>query len=129
MKMRREHLVPLSPQAAALVEELLRATNGDHLFPHPTRAGVISENRILYALYRMGFHSRATVHGFRGTASTVLHEKGFESEWIERQLAHIDANTVRAAYNSAKYLPQRREMMAWWSDYLDEQAEIARLLN
>lgn len=111
MKMRREHLVPLSPQAVALLREIRRLHNGDRLFD-------LSQNTMLYALYRMGYHSRQTVHGFRGLASTVLNEAGFNEDWIEMQLAHDEEDEVRGAYNSAEYLPGRRQMMAWWSDYL-----------
>jgi integrase len=79
----------------------------------------MSENTMLYALYRMGYHSRATGHGFRSTASTILNEHGFRPDVIERQLAHSERNSVRAAYNHAQYLPERREMMQWWADHLD----------
>jgi integrase len=82
----------------------------------------MSENTILYALYRMGYHSRATGHGFRSTASTVLNEHGFPPDVIERQLAHGERDQVRAAYNHAQYLPERRKMMQWWADHLDELA-------
>jgi integrase len=82
----------------------------------------MSENTMLYALYRMGYHSRATGHGFRSTASTVLNENGFRPDVIERQLAHGERNNVRAAYNHAQYLPERRNMMQWWADYLDKVA-------
>jgi integrase len=71
----------------------------------------MSENTLLYALYRMGYHSRATAHGFRATASTILNENGFSSDVIERQLAYAERNGVRASYNHAEYLPQRHEMM------------------
>jgi integrase len=67
----------------------------------------------------MGYHSRATAHGFRSTASTALNEQGFRREVIETQLAHSERNKVRAAYNHAQYLSERREMMQWWSDYVD----------
>ena len=78
---------------------------------------------MLDIMYRIGLRGKATVHGFRGLASTVLNESGkFEPDWIEMQLAHIQRG-VRAAYNSARYLNQRREMMRWWSDYL-EKAEL-----
>ena len=80
---------------------------------------MISENTMIFALYRMGYHGRATVHGFRSTASTVLNENHFNRDWIELQLAH-DEDNVRAAYNAAEWLPGRREMMQWWADYLDE---------
>ena len=74
---------------------------------------------MLYAMYRMGYHSRATVHGFRATASTILHERGFNSDFVEMQLAHVEGNKVKAAYNHAQHLKQRTEMMQWWADYLD----------
>lgn len=74
---------------------------------------------MLYALYRMGFHGRATVHGFRSTASTILNEHQFNRDWIEMQLAHAD-ESVRAVYNAAEWLPGRRQMMKWWADHLDE---------
>ena len=77
---------------------------------------------MLYALYRMGYRSRATGHGFRSTASTILNENGFRPDVIERQLAHGERNAVRAAYNHAQYLPERREMMQWWADYIDKAA-------
>ena len=80
----------------------------------------MSENTILYALYRLGYHSRATAHGFRQTASTILNEIGFTPDAIERQLAHAERNKIRAAYNKAEYLPERRKMMQWWGDYLEQ---------
>jgi hypothetical protein len=73
----------------------------------------------LYALYRMGYHSRATVHGFRAMASTALNEMGFRPDVIERQLAHEEKNAVRAAYNRAEYWIERRAMMNRWADYID----------
>jgi integrase len=125
MKMRRDHIVPLSRQAVAALEELKRL-NGQwtYLFPNPDKPFKhMSENAVLYALYRMGYHSRATGHGFRHTASTILNESGlFSGDAIERQLAHVQGNSVRAAYNHAQYLPERRRMMQWWADYLDEMA-------
>ena len=81
----------------------------------------MSENCLLYLMYRLGYKGRATVHGFRGTFSTILHESGkFKTEWIERQLAHVDENEVRGSYNSAEYLPLRRKMLKWWANYLDK---------
>ena len=74
---------------------------------------------MLYALYRMGYHGRATVHGFRAMASTALNEMGFRPDVIERQLAHQEQNAVRAAYNRAEYLMERRAMMKHWADHLD----------
>jgi integrase len=81
----------------------------------------MSNNTILYALYRLGYRDRMTGHGFRGLASTILHENGFDEAHIELQLAHMKRNKVAAAYNHAKYLKQRTDMMQWWADYLDAQ--------
>jgi integrase len=101
MKMKREHLVPLAPQVVALLREL-RALPGamvsPYLFPSPSREGYMSNNTMLYAMYRMGYHGRATIHGFRAMASTALNERGFRADVIERQLAHDEQNAVRAAY-------------------------------
>jgi integrase len=122
MKMKREHLVPLAPQAVAVLRELrqLPGTEASRfLFPSPSREGCMSNNTMLYALYRMGYHGRATVHGFRAMASTALNEMGFRPDVIERQLAHEERNSVRAAYNRAEYLAERRTMMIQWADYLD----------
>lgn len=119
MKMRRDHLVPLAPQAVAVLEILRRRTgNSEYLFPADTKLGVISENTLLFAVYRLGFHKKATVHGFRSTASTILNERQFNRDWIEMQLAHFDGS-VRGVYNAAEWLPQRRDMMTWWANYLD----------
>ena len=122
MKMKREHIVPLAPQAVAVLREL-RTLPGSaaspFLFPSPSRDGHMSNNTMLYALYRMGYHGRATVHGFRSMASTALNEMGFRPDVIERQLAHQEQNAVRAAYNRAEYLNERRAMMKRWADYLD----------
>jgi integrase len=123
MKMRFEHLVPLSRQAVAALEELRAlpgAGSSPYLFPSPSREGYMSNNTMLFALYRLGYHSKATVHGFRGVASTILNEMGFPPDWIERQLAHDERNEVRGAYNSAQYLPGRRDMLQRWADWLDE---------
>jgi integrase len=123
MKMRRDHIVPLSRQAVAVLKEL-QSINGKwkYVFPNPFKPiKHMSENAVLYALYRMGYHSRATGHGFRHTASTVLNESGlFHGDVIERQLAHVQGNKVRGVYNHAEYLPERRKMMQWWADYLDQ---------
>jgi integrase len=125
MKMKREHIVPLSPQAVAVLSKL-RALSGSpaspFLFPSPSREGCMSNNTMLFALYRMGYHGRATVHGFRAMASTALNEMGFRPDVIERQLAHEEQNAVRAAYNRAQYLRERRTMMNCWADKLDALA-------
>jgi integrase len=122
MKMKSEHIVPLAPQATAVLRELRSLSGSDaspFLFPSPAREGFMSYNTMLFALYRMGYHGRATVHGFRAMASTILNEMGFRPDVIERQLAHEERNKVRAAYNRAEYLGQRREMMSRWANYLD----------
>jgi integrase len=122
MKMKREHIVPLSPQAVTVLRELRKLPGSGaspFLFPSPSREGYMSNNTMLYALYRMGYHSRATVHGFRAMASTALNEMGFRPDVIERQLAHQEQNAVRAAYNRAEYLSERRTMMNRWADQLD----------
>jgi integrase len=124
MKMRAPHIVPLSRQAAAAFAELKPLAGlSDYVFPSPGAEGFMSNNTMLFAMYRMGFHGRATVHGFRAVASTLLNEMGFHPDWIERQLAHDERNKVRAAYNHAQYLPERRRMMQQWADCLDDLAE------
>ncbi len=122
MKMRDPHIVPLSRQAIALLggAEKIKGSSG-YVFKG-TRAKHMSRSTILFALYRLGYHSRMTGHGFRGLASTMLHEQGFSPDVIERQLAHAERNKVRAAYNHAQYLPERRRMMQHWADHLDQLA-------
>jgi integrase len=124
-KMKRDHVVPLAPQAVRILHELRSLPNSSaskFVFASPSREGFMSNNTMLYALYRMGYHGRATVHGFRAMASTALNEMGFRSDVIERQLAHQEQNAVRAAYNRAEYLAERRTMMHHWADYLDAMA-------
>jgi integrase len=131
MKMRQEHIVPLSEQAVAILREQ-HQESGRHQFVFPSRKSgpvCMSENTMLYALYRMGYHSRATGHGFRATASTILNEMGFHPDWIERQLAHGERNLVRAAYNRAQYLTERRRMMQHWADYLDSLAKGGKIIR
>jgi len=138
MKMRSEHLVPLPRQALELLDEIndinvyRKAGNvklGRYLFPVAyTKSRVISDNRMLDIMYRMGLRGKATVHGFRGLASTVLNESGlFEPDWIEMQLAHHPRG-IRGVYNAARYLAHRRPMMAWWGDYL-EAAEAKGMVS
>lgn len=120
MKMKEEHIVPLSKQALSLLEKIKKITGGFNLvFPgsHDSKKP-ISENTLTYAIRkRLGYD--ATAHGFRTTASTTLNEAGFRVDVIERQLAHGDRNKIRAAYNRSQYLAERTEMMQWYSDYLD----------
>jgi integrase len=133
MKMRLEHIVPLSSQAVAVLRQLrLLARNSPFIFPSAAKDGCMSSNTMLYALYRMGYHGRATTHGFRGLASTILNESNlFNRDWIERQLAHVERNEVRRAYNAAEWMPDRRQMMQWWANYLaslpiGDQVQLAK---
>jgi integrase len=121
MKMRTPHVVPLSRQAVDALRSLheLRGLSG-LLFPgERDHEKPMSNNTILGALKRMGYAGRMTGHGWRGVASTVLHEQGFDHMHIELQLAHQERDAVSAAYNFATYLPQRRKMMQWYADHLD----------
>ncbi len=131
MKTRAEHLVPLSQQAIAALEQVKALSgNREHLFPNehnPQKC--MSENTILYALYRMGYRGRATGHGFRATASTILNEQGWRGDVIERQLAHSEKNKVRAAYHRSQYLDERRRMMQGWADYLDKVKVGAKVIR
>ena len=121
MKMRQPHIVPLSDQAIDILLNLKDATgDGKFLFPSTrTASRPISDVTMLNALRRMGYQKEEmSVHGFRSIASTLLNELGYNRDWIERQLAHGERNGVRAAYNHAEYLPERRKMMQEWSEYL-----------
>ena len=122
MKMREAHIVPLSRQAIEALKTLHSLTGyGRLVFPSSvSKERPISENTVIYGLGRMGYKGRMTGHGFRSVASTLLNEHGFRSDLIEKQLAHSEKNAVRAAYNRAEYLPERKKMMQSWADYLDE---------
>jgi len=122
MKMKEKHIVPLSRQVVSILEDLHQYTGHTrYLFPSMrANSAPISDVTLLAALRRMGYDKDTmTVHGFRSMASTLLNEQGYNRDWIERQLAHGERNTVRASYNFAQYLPERRKMMQEWSDYLD----------
>jgi integrase len=121
MKMKTPHIVPLSTQALAVLQVLHGITGGRTLlFPGERDHGKpMSNNTILKALERMGYKGRHTGHGFRGLASTILHEQGFDHAHIELQLAHQERNEVSAAYNHATYLKQRALMMQAWGDHLE----------
>jgi integrase len=122
MKMKRTHIVPLARQTAEVLRELQNLTGKERwLFPSARRDGrCMSENTVRVALRSMGYGNEDIVpHGFRGMANTILYENGFTSDIVERQLAHAEKNAVKAAYNHAEYMPQRREMMQWWADWLD----------
>ncbi|MCC6209545.1 MAG: tyrosine-type recombinase/integrase [Burkholderiales bacterium] len=126
-KSRREHFVPLSRQTVEALRCLQVANGGAErcagaalLFPgQRDRSKPMSNNTLLKALERMGYKGRMTGHGFRGVASTALNEAGYRPDVIEAQLAHVEENRVRAAYNHARYVEERRELMQHWADYLD----------
>lgn len=125
MKMRTPHFVPLARQAVNILKTLkMISGESEHLFPgerdHSTH---MSNNTILKALERMGYKGRMTGHGFRGVASTHLHEQQYPSEHIELQLGHLRRNRIQAAYDWSKHLPQRRAMMQYWADFLDERLD------
>ena len=121
MKMKTEHIVPLARQAITLLTELKQISRGSRfVFPGRNRDKPISNNTMLFALYRMGYKGKMTGHGFRAVASTLLNETGFTPDAIERQLAHCERNEVRGAYNRAEYLSERKKMMQFWADHLDK---------
>lgn len=128
MKMKTTHIVPLSDQAIAVLQELKNLEADEVLlFPSEKRDGKsMSNNTILYALYRLGYHSRMTGHGFRGIFSTIAHERGYNHDHIELQLAHSKRDAVSASYNHALYLEPRAKMMQEWADYLDGLRNGAR---
>ncbi len=129
MKMSRDHLVPLSRQAIAVLETL-RPYSGAGRYVFPALRGdaeVMRSQTLVAALRRMGFdRSETSAHGFRAMASTLLNEQGYPPDVIERQLAHAPSNQVRAAYNRAEYLPERRKMMDEWANYLEVLRERAK---
>lgn len=129
MKMKNEHLVPLSDQAIEILEQLRPLTGCyELLFPSErNRDDCMSDNTMRRAIFKLGYDgntegkSKAVPHGFRATASSILNEQGFNPDAIERQLAHKETNTVRAAYiHHARYMDERTTMMQWWADYLDQ---------
>jgi len=122
MKMKDTHIVPLAGRVLSALKDLQQYTGGGkYLFPGAwSNSAPISDMALLNALRRMGYEKGVmTVHGFRSMASTLLNEQGYNRDWIERQLAHGERNSIRAAYNYAEYLPERRRMMQEWADYLD----------
>ena len=132
MKMAEQHIVPLAHQALAILRELEPlARRGRYVFPSLlTRDRPMSNNTINTALRRLGYSgNERTGHGFRSMASTLLNEQGFPPDVIELQLAHSERNKVRAAYNKAQRLPERRKMMQAWADYLDALRERARVAS
>lgn len=124
MKRRREHVVPLSGAALELLKKLKpRARSSDYVFPADHRADrPISENAILALIYRMGYKGRLTGHGFRSMGSTWANDAGYPPDVIERQLAHVPGDSVRAIYNRAQYLDQRRAMLEAWAAWFGAAA-------
>ena len=120
MKMRRPHIVPISTQVRELLEEIHQLTGrGKYVFPGRNDAGKpMSEASINQVIKRIGYDGKATGHGFRHTMSTILHEQGYNTAWIETQLARVDKNSIRGTYNHAQYLDGRREMLQWYADYM-----------
>ncbi|HBS5777938.1 TPA: tyrosine-type recombinase/integrase [Klebsiella pneumoniae] len=121
MKMKRPHLVPLSTQALEIVQQL-KVISGQYPLVFPGRNDprkTMSEASINQVFKRIGYTGKVTGHGFRHTMSTILHEEGFNTAWIETQLAHVDKNAIRGTYNHALYLEGRKEMMQWYGDYVD----------
>jgi integrase len=121
MKMKVPHTVPLSKAALAILNRV-KILYGEkkYIFPGIRDQGQpLSQNTMLFAMYRMGYHTRATVHGFRGLFSTIANESGINPDAIERQLAHGEKDATRAAYNRAEYLEERREIMEWYGDYIE----------
>ncbi|NCC19350.1 MAG: DUF4102 domain-containing protein [Bacteroidia bacterium] len=132
MKMKAPHIVPLTDRTIGILK-LAHAISGHYsmyVFPSSiSNVKIMSENTLNYALRRLGYGKDEIVyHGFRAMASTLLHEKisdhGIHSDAIERQLAHAERSGVKAAYNHAEYLKERKILMQWWSDYLDELKEL-----
>ena len=117
------HAVPLADWTLELLAELKEITgNTPFLFPSRTKTdGFISDATISRIIERMGYKGRVTPHGFRALASSILNEQGYNPDAIERQLAHVEEDRIRAAYNRADYMDERREMMQWYSDYLRER--------
>lgn len=130
MKMKDPHIVHLAAQAIGILNRLKEISGGrDLIFPSEKPLKSMSNNTILFALYRMGYRGRMTGHGFRGLASTILHEQGYPHDHIELQLAHSERNGVSAAYNFATYLPARAKMMQDWANYLDTVRAGANVIN
>ncbi|MBF9848094.1 tyrosine-type recombinase/integrase [Enterobacter hormaechei] len=130
MKMKRPHLVPLSTQALEIVQQL-KVMSGQYPLVFPGRNDprkTMSEASINQVFKRIGYTGKVTGHGFRHTMSTILHEEGFNTAWIETQLAHVDKNAIRGTYNHAQYLEGRREMMQWYADHISQLGKCGLIL-
>ena len=121
MKARRLHIVPLAPQALAILEQIKELGFSDqYVFFNTSTRKPYSQSAFINALWNMGYKGKMTGHGFRGLASTTLHEKEFMHEAIELQLAHDRENKISAAYNGAQHLPYRINMMNEWANFIDD---------
>lgn len=122
MKMNTQHIVPLSKQAIAILKRIgILFRQKGLIFPGIRQESTqLSQNTLLYSLYRLGYRGKATVHGFRATFSTIANENDWDADVIEKALAHEEKNRVRAAYHRSDYIPQRRELMQWWADLLQQ---------
>ncbi len=122
MKMRRPHTVHLTSQMITVLETIkANHFHSAYIFYDKKRDTAIKNERLINSLYKIGYKGKMTAHGFRALASTILNEEGFNPDVIEKQLAHIDSNSVRRAYNRAEYIEDRNKMMQWWSDFIVEQ--------
>ncbi len=131
MKMKRPHLVPLSTQALEIVQQL-KGMTGQYPLVFPGRNDprkTMSEASINQVFKRIGYTGKVTGHGFRHTMSTILHEEGFNTAWIETQFAHVDKNAIRGTYNHALYLEGRREMMQWYADCIDNISKFNLIIG
>jgi len=131
MKMRVMHIVPLAAQVVAILKELQPLTgSGRFVFPSIRNAHIpMSENTVNASLRRIGYDkSEICAHGFRAMASTMLHEQGWDTDVIERQLAHKEGNAIKGAYNHARHLPERVKLMQHWADYLDTLRQGAQVI-
>jgi integrase len=126
-----DHLIPMSDQVIELFRELQQHNGSrEYVFASPQRPKQpLSENAMIQLLYRMGYKNRATVHGFRTTASTFLNESGYNRDAIERQLSHGERDQVRAAYNRSEYLAERTKMLNDWSKYLSSMTKKVISIN
>ncbi|MCP9270084.1 tyrosine-type recombinase/integrase [Xenorhabdus sp. XENO-1] len=121
MKMRRTHVVPLSEQVIALLKQIY-PISGSYQYVFPSRTDYrnhLSDMALNTMIRRMGYAGLATGHGFRHTMSTILHDQNYNTAWVEKQLAHVDKNSIRGTYNHAQYLDGRREMLQWYADYME----------
>lgn len=125
MKKKRPHIVPLTHQTLNILTEMKKISAGrEHIFPSVRDPNnPMSSQTANMAIKRMGYGNKLVSHGMRSIASTVLNENGLDPDVVEAALAHVDNNETRRAYNRTTYLQQRRELMEWWSNYIDQSAE------